>query len=149
MGSIQLWDIQAPITMQPPAYPRMWANTRADFATHAATSPSIRAPLREIERALCLPAKSVSLGERETLFCTKHQIVVWTYFNCRGSQSTPGSKSLAACRTSSLSTEKLRRCPAWATATRIHSIRGGSTMNGLGKAHRHECCGRAAAKSQV
>lgn len=54
-----------------------------------------------------------------------------SYFSCRGSQSTPGSMSRAACRTSSLSTEKLRRCSAWATATRIHSIRGGSTMNGL------------------
>lgn len=53
------------------------------------------------------------------------------YFSCRGSQSIPGSMSRAACRTSSLSTEKLRRCSAWATATRIHSIRGGSTINGL------------------
>lgn len=53
------------------------------------------------------------------------------YFICRGSQSTPGSSSLAACLTSSLSTEKLRRCSVWATATRIHSISGGSTRNGL------------------
>lgn len=32
------------------------------------------------------------------------------YRSWRGSQSTPGSSSLAACRTSSLSTEKLRLC---------------------------------------
>lgn len=53
------------------------------------------------------------------------------HFICRGSQSTPGSSSRAACLTSSLSTEKLRRCSVWATATRIHSISGGSTRNGL------------------
>lgn len=53
------------------------------------------------------------------------------YLSWRGSQSTPGSSSLAACRTSSLSTEKLRLCSAWATDTRIHSISGGSTRNGL------------------
>lgn len=55
----------------------------------------------------------------------------YPYFICRGSQSTPGSSSLAACLTSSLSTEKLRRCSVWATATRIHSISGGRTRNGL------------------
>lgn len=71
--------------------------------------------------------------ERATGF-SNYYFFAWTYFNCRGSQSTPGSKSLAACRTSSLSTEKLRRCPAWAKATLIHSIRGGSTMNGLERA---------------
>lgn len=132
MGSVQLWDIQAPITVQP-AYPRMWANPRADFAAHAVTSPSIRAPLWEMrEPSACLLIRRHWERERVT-FCTKHPIFLWTYFSCRGSQSTPGSKSLAACRTSSLSTEKLRRCPAWATATRIHSIRGGSTMNGLGE----------------
>lgn len=53
------------------------------------------------------------------------------YRSWRGSQSTPGSSSLAACRTSSLSTEKLRLCSVWTTATRTHSIRGGSTINGL------------------
>ncbi len=53
------------------------------------------------------------------------------YRSWRGSQSTPGSSSLAACRTSSLSTEKLRLCSVWTTATRTHSMRGGSTMNGL------------------
>lgn len=61
-----------------------------------------------------------------------HRNRAWcAYFICRGSQSTPESSSLAACLTSSLSTEKLRRCSVWATATRIHSIRGGSTRNGL------------------
>lgn len=60
-----------------------------------------------------------------------HYIKSYSYFICRGSQSTPGSSSLAACLTSSLSTEKLRRCSVWATATRIHSISGGSTRNGL------------------
>lgn len=54
-----------------------------------------------------------------------------TYFSCRGSQSTPGRSSLAACLTSSLSTETLSRCSVCAIATRIHSINGGSTMNGL------------------
>lgn len=54
-----------------------------------------------------------------------------TYLSWRGSQSTPGSSSRAAWRTSSLSIEKLRRWPACATATRIHSMRGGSTRKGL------------------
>lgn len=53
------------------------------------------------------------------------------YLSWRGSQSTPGSSSRAAWRTSSLSMEKLRRWPACATATRIHSISGGSTRKGL------------------
>lgn len=81
-----------------------------------------------------------SPGRRGTL-STKQAICIplkRTYFSWRGSQSTPGSSSRAAWRTSSLSTEKLRRCPACATATRIHSISGGSTMNGLGR-HRHQC----------
>lgn len=61
-----------------------------------------------------------------------------SYFICRGSQSTPGSSSLAACLTSSLSTEKLHRCSVWATATRIHSISGGSTRNGLQESTRSD-----------
>ncbi|TNN68010.1 hypothetical protein EYF80_021802 [Liparis tanakae] len=46
-------------------------------------------------------------------------------------ESTPGSSSRAACRTSSLSTEKLRLCSVCTAATRTHSMRGGSAMNGL------------------
>lgn len=68
MGSVQLWDIQAPITVQP-AYPRMWANPRADFAAHAATSPSIRAPLGEMrEPSACLLIRCHWERERETRF---------------------------------------------------------------------------------
>lgn len=113
----------------------------ADSATHTVRARAcLRLPRQQQSP---VPARC-SPGKRDT-FCTKQSICIpGTYFNCRGSQSTPGSRSLAACRTSSLSTEKLRRCPAWATATRIHSIRGGSTMNGLrghteisAKAHEH------------
>lgn len=56
---------------------------------------------------------------------------VFIYFSCLGSQSSPGRRSLAVCLTSSLSTNKLRRCSAWTMATLIHSIRGGSSKNGL------------------
>lgn len=65
-----------------------------------------------------------------SIYRLKH---TYTYFSCRGSQSTPGRSSLAACLTSSLSTETLSRCSVCAPATRIHSISGGSTMNGLGE----------------
>lgn len=99
----------------------------ADFATHTVSAgASRRLP------ATTKPCARPPLPRREKHIPRKAAICIpGTYFNCRGSQSTPGSRSLAAWRTSSLSTEKLRRCPAWATATRIHSISGGSTMNGL------------------
>lgn len=51
--------------------------------------------------------------------------------SCRGSQSSPGRSCRAVCLTSSLSTNRLRRCSAWTMATRIHSIRGGRRGNGL------------------
>ncbi len=52
--------------------------------------------------------------------------MMWmSYFSSLGSQSSPGRSSRAVCLTSSLSTNKLRRCSAWTMATRIHSISGG------------------------
>ena len=63
------------------------------------------------------------------------------YLSWRGSQSTPGSSSRAAWRTSSLSMEKLRRWPACATATRIHSISGGSTRKGLRRGRDRDALG--------
>ena len=45
-----------------------------------------------------------------TLCSLKATHCLQPYRSWRGSQSTPGSSSLAACRTSSLSTEKLRLC---------------------------------------
>lgn len=58
-----------------------------------------------------------------------------SYFSCRGSQSSPGRSCLAVCLTSSLSTNKLQRCSACTTATRIHSMRGGRSRNGLDEGH--------------
>lgn len=57
-----------------------------------------------------------------------------SYFSSLGSQSSPGRSSRAVCLTSSLSTNKLRRCSAWTMATRIHSISGGRSRKGLGMA---------------
>lgn len=54
-----------------------------------------------------------------------------SYFSSLGSQSSPGRSCRAVCRTSSLSTNKLRRCSACTMATRIHSMRGGSRRKGL------------------
>lgn len=63
-GSIQLWDIQAPITMQPP-YPRMWANTRSRFRN--AQSDELEHPCTSQgdNRALCLPARSPAVTRKE------------------------------------------------------------------------------------
>lgn len=58
-------------------------------------------------------------------------VLIGSYFSCRGSQSSPGRSCLAVCLTSSLSTNKLWRCSACTTATRIHSMRGGRSRNGL------------------
>ncbi len=57
--------------------------------------------------------------------------------SCRGSQSSPGSSCRAVCLTSSLSTNRLRRCSAWTIATRIHSIRGGRRGKGLVERERY------------
>lgn len=54
-----------------------------------------------------------------------------SYFSCLGSQSSPGSSCRAVCLTSSLSTNRLRRCSACTTATLIHSMRGGRSRKGL------------------
>lgn len=70
------------------------------------------------------------------------------YLSWRGSQSTPGSSSRAAWRTSSLSMEKLRRWPACATATRIHSISGGSTRKGLRQERAETLGGEAGAPAR-
>ena len=48
-----------------------------------------------------------------------------------GGQSAPGSRTRAACGTSSESTTQLCLCSVCAVTTRSHSTRGGSTTYGL------------------
>ena len=77
------------------------------------------------------PADWFNTNQSNEIQSTGTCVLIGSYFSCRGSQSNPGRSCLAVCLTSSLSTNRLWRCSACTTATRIHSMRGGRSRNGL------------------